>query len=214
MHLGCALYQEQNGKLRILGFGSRTLVGAEKKYHSSKLEFLGLKWAMDHFRDYLYYAEHFDVYTDFNLLTYIKTSCKLNATGQRWVNELANFQFSVKYKPGIQNNVADSLSRFPKSSQDLEGYGKICSVEEVRAIFDGSLNQANGEETWIPLINNITVKEKVEEDQLLYDATNKTIALTTQDSVKAQKEESWIKRLFETKKNGIKLDKSRKKKEK
>ena len=55
--LGCALYQEQNGKLRILGFGSRTLVGAEKKYHSSKLEFLRLKWAFgDHFRDYLYYA--------------------------------------------------------------------------------------------------------------------------------------------------------------
>ena len=65
--LGCALYQEQNGKLRILGFGSRTLVGAEKKYHSSKLEFLGLKWVIgDHFRDYLYYAEYFDVYTDFN----------------------------------------------------------------------------------------------------------------------------------------------------
>lgn len=55
--LGCALYQEQNGKLRILGFGSSTLVGAEKKYHSSKLEFLRLKWAFgDHFRDYLYYA--------------------------------------------------------------------------------------------------------------------------------------------------------------
>ena len=143
--LGCALYQEQNGKLRILGLGSRTLVGAEKKYHSSKLEFLGLKWVIgDHFRDYLYYAEYFDVYTDFNPLTYINTSCKLNATGQRWVNVLTNFQFYVNYQPSIQNNVADLLSRFPKSSQDLEKHGQICSVEEVRAIFDGSFNQANG----------------------------------------------------------------------
>ena len=89
-----------------------TLVGAKKKYPSSKLEFLGLKWAIcDHFRDYMYYAEHFDVYTDFNPLTYIKTSYKLNATGQRWVNELANFQFSLNYKPGIQNNVADFKSQ-------------------------------------------------------------------------------------------------------
>ena len=118
-----------------------------------------------------------------------KTSCKLNATGQRWVNELTNFQFSVTYQPGIQNNVADSLSRFPKSSQDLEEYGKICSVKEVRAIFDGSLNQTNAEETWIPLINNITVKEKGEENQLLYVVIDKAIALTTQDLVKAQKEE-------------------------
>ena len=135
-----------------------------KKYYSWKLEFLGLKWEIcDHFRDYLYYAEHFDVYIDFNPLAYIKTSCKLNATGQRRVNELANFQFSLNYKPGIQNNVADSLSRFQKSSQDLEEYGQICSVEEAIAIFNGSLNQTNGEETWIPLINNTTVKEKGEE---------------------------------------------------
>ena len=111
-------------------------------------------------------------------------------------------------KPGIQNNVADSLSRFPKSSQDLEEYGQTCLVEEVRAIFDGSLNQKNKEETWISLINNITVKEKGEENQLLFDATDKTIVLTTQDLVKAQKEESWIKRLFEIKKNGIKIDKA------
>ena len=113
------------------------------------------------------------------------------------MNELVNFQFSVNYKPGNQNNVPDSLRRFPKSSQDLEKYGQTCSVEEVRAIFDGSLNQTNGEETRTPLIYNITVKEKGEEDQLLYDATDKTIALTTQDLVTAQKEESWIKSLFE-----------------
>ena len=130
------------------------------------------------------------------------------------MNELANFQFSVKYKSGIQNNVADSLSRFPKSSKDLEEYGQLCLVEEVRAIFDGSLNQTNGEETWILLISNITVKEKGEEDQLLYDATDKAIALTTEST--AQKEESSIKRLFEIKKMAARLTNllSRKKKEK
>ena len=44
--LGCGLFQEQEGSIRVIGFGSRTLVGAEEKYHSSKLEFLALKWAM------------------------------------------------------------------------------------------------------------------------------------------------------------------------
>ena len=37
----------------------------------------------------------------------------MNATGQRWINELANFNFSIHYKPGEQNVVADALSRFP-----------------------------------------------------------------------------------------------------
>lgn len=40
--IGGALYQEQKGALRFVGFGSRNLVGAESKYHSSKLEFLAL----------------------------------------------------------------------------------------------------------------------------------------------------------------------------
>ena len=136
MHQAGTKWETQN-----LIFGKRTLVGAEKKQHSLKLEFLGLKWAIcNYLRDCLYYAEHFDVYTDFNPFAYIKNLCKLNVTGQRWVDELAIFQFSVNYKPVIQNNVVDALSRFRKQSQDLEKYGKISSVEEVRAIFDDSLN--------------------------------------------------------------------------
>ena len=89
-------------------------MGSEEKYHSSKFEFLALKWAIcDHFRDCLLYAPESHVYTDYNPLTYIETSSKVNATGQRWINELANFKFSIYYKPRLQNVVADVLSRFP-----------------------------------------------------------------------------------------------------
>ena len=74
--LGGALYQRQDGKLRVIAYGSRTLTAAVRNYHlhSSKLEFLALKWAItEQFRDYLYYAPHFTVYTDSNPLTYILT---------------------------------------------------------------------------------------------------------------------------------------------
>ena len=93
------VYTDASGQgLRCaFGFGSRTLVGAEKKYHSCRLKFLGLNWTIcDHFCDYLYYVELFDVYKDLNPLTYIKISCKFNVTVQRWVNELANFKFSIQ----------------------------------------------------------------------------------------------------------------------
>lgn len=73
--VGAALYQEKDGHLRPIGFGSRTLTPAERNYHlhSGKLEFLPLKWAIcEHFRDYLYFAPHFTVYTDNNPLTYIR----------------------------------------------------------------------------------------------------------------------------------------------
>ena len=50
----------------MLGYGSRTFVRAETKYHTPKLEFLALKWLIcEQFRDYLFYATYFDVYMRF-----------------------------------------------------------------------------------------------------------------------------------------------------
>ena len=88
----------------------------EKNYHTpfGKLEFLALKWAIcEWFCDYLYHALHFTVYTDNTPLTYILTTAKLNATGRRWVAQLAVCNYSIKYRPGRHNVDADSLSRMP-----------------------------------------------------------------------------------------------------
>lgn len=77
--LGAVFYQRQAGKLHVIGFGSRTLTPAECSYHlhSGKLEFLALKWAIcDKFRDYLYYAPTFTVYTDNNPLTYVLSTAR------------------------------------------------------------------------------------------------------------------------------------------
>lgn len=114
--LGAVLYQRQYGKLRVIAYGSLTLTATERNYHlhSGKLEFLALKWSItEKFRDYLYYAHTFTVYSDNNPLTYVLTSAKLNATGCRWVAELADFHFTIKYHPGKENIDADSLSRMP-----------------------------------------------------------------------------------------------------
>ena len=126
--LGAVLYQHQNGLLRVIAYGSRTLSPAEKNYylHSGKLEFLALKWAIcDQFCDYLYYAPSFTVYTDNNPLTYVLSSANLNATGLRWINELADFNFTIRYRPGRVNTDTDSLSRIP----DFESYMGKCTEE-------------------------------------------------------------------------------------
>ena len=109
--LGAVLLQKQeDGKLHPIAYASRALHGSQKNYHSSKLEFLALKWAIiEQFREYLRYKP-FTVRTDNNLLTYIMMMPNLNAMGHRWVNALAGFDFKIEYLKGTDNKVAYVLS--------------------------------------------------------------------------------------------------------
>ena len=80
--LGVVLSQKQSDRwYHPIAFGSCSLTPAEKNYHSSKLEFLTLKWGMtEHFKEYLAYAP-FVVWTDNNPLTYVLTMPNLDAMG-------------------------------------------------------------------------------------------------------------------------------------
>jgi len=151
--LGAVLYQNQDGVMRVIAYASRALSPAEKKYHlhAGKLEFLALKWAVaDHFRDYLYYSPKFTVFTDNNPFTYILTSAKLNATGLRWINELADFLFEIKYRPGKANADADTPSRMPVS---FENYMESCSEVASQDVLDAvtsSIHETNSVQTaWL-----------------------------------------------------------------
>ena len=117
--LGAVLSQKQpDGTLRPVAFGSRTTTTGEKNYHSTKLEFLALKWAIsDEFRDYLI-LNPFLVRTDNNPLTYIFTSPHLDAVGHRWVQQLAGFNFTIEYVKGKNNGAADGMSRIRRLSSD------------------------------------------------------------------------------------------------
>ena len=111
--LGVVLSQKQSdGRYHPVVFGSHSLT-LVKNYHSSKLEFLTLKWSMtEHFKEYLAYAP-FVVRTDNNPLTYVLTTPNLDATGHRWVGVLASFQFELEYQKGADNGAVDALSQVP-----------------------------------------------------------------------------------------------------
>ena len=101
--------------LTVITYASCSLKKSEQKYHSSKLKFLALKWAItDQFHEYLY-SGTFEVHSNNNPLTYVLTTAKLDATGQRWVASLANYNFTITYHSGKHNINADALSRVPWS---------------------------------------------------------------------------------------------------
>ncbi|KAK3090574.1 hypothetical protein FSP39_012793 [Pinctada imbricata] len=124
--LGAVLSQDQEHGRVVLCYASRALRDHEKNmknYSSMKLELLTLKWAVtEKFRDLLIGAK-FIVLTDNNPLSYIQSTAKLGATEAKWVAELAQFTFEIKYRSGKSNTNADSLSRktdHPKETARLE----------------------------------------------------------------------------------------------
>lgn len=133
--LGAVLAQEQNGTERVIAFASRSLRPTERNpanYSSFKLELLAVVWAVtEKFAEYLVGGQ-VDIYTDNNPLAYLETA-KLGALEQRWVARLAQFNYTIHYKPGRSNGNADALSRFPHDQpqedidQRLEEYEVVPS---------------------------------------------------------------------------------------
>ena len=80
--LGAVHSQKQaDGWIHLVAYGSQALTAYKENYHSTKLEFLALKWAItEHFKEYLLY-QPFLVKTDNNPLRCIMTTPNLDATG-------------------------------------------------------------------------------------------------------------------------------------
>ena len=102
--LGAILQQvQEDEKYHPVAYASHALCRSKANYHSSKLEFLALKWAVtQQFKEYLMY-QPFTMQTDNNPLTYVLTTPNLDATRHRWVSALAGFNFRLEYLRSTDN---------------------------------------------------------------------------------------------------------------
>ena len=170
------LYQKQDdGTDHVIAYASCTLSKSEKNYDAHKLEFLALKWSVtERFHEYLYGGE-FEVYTDNKPLTYILTTAKLDATGQRWVASFTNYNFKIFYRSGKLNVEADALSRIPWENTQVDYLEPLI----VQTILQSKLETEMGiPEEYSPL--------KVIQKEILVNSTPK---LTQSEWVKEQWED-------------------------
>ena len=113
--LGATLEQWDGEKWVTIAFASRFWNNHEGKYSTNELELLGVVWATELFKDYLYGAK-FEIVRDHKALLSALNANQSNKTMHsrltRWVNRLLPFNFKIKHIPGKEMGFTDLLSRF------------------------------------------------------------------------------------------------------
>ena len=100
-----------------ISFASRTLTKAERNYSNLEREALAVIFGVKKFHQYLY-GRQFIPETDHKPLESLfnekkATPAMAAARIQRWALTLAAYNYTIKYKPGIEHGNADALSRLP-----------------------------------------------------------------------------------------------------
>jgi transposase InsO family protein len=113
----CLLQEQEDGSLLPCGYYSRTLNTAERNYSTPEKECLAVVWGILLLRPYLERIT-FTVRSDQVALRWLLSFKDPSGRLARWRLRLAEFDFTIQYRPGIKNNLADGCSRVPSDGVD------------------------------------------------------------------------------------------------
>ncbi|CAM8915422.1 unnamed protein product [Rhodiola kirilowii] len=142
--VGAVLGQRIERKPVVIYYASRTLDMAQRNYSTTEKELLAVVFALEKFRSYLL-GTKVVVYSDHAAIRYLMTKKEAKPRLIRWVLLLQEFNVEIKDKKGVENTVADHLSRlireeepaglprsFPMSTSTLSRDG--CLDEEIASV--------------------------------------------------------------------------------
>ena len=110
--VGAVLQQDRGSGLQPIAFMSKKLTGAESRYPVHEQELLAIITALTTWRHYLSgTSTPVRVRTDHKSLIHFQTQPMLSGRQTRWLETLADYDYTIEYVKGEDNEVADALSR-------------------------------------------------------------------------------------------------------
>lgn len=116
--IGSVLSQEQDGKERVIAYGSRSLDKPERNYCVTRREMLAVVYFTKYFKHYLL-GRKFLIRTDHGSLSWLQKFREPDGQIHRWIQQLSQFHFDIQHRPGNKHGNADAMSRLITPSGDI-----------------------------------------------------------------------------------------------
>ena len=126
---GACLSQWQNETHRVIAYISMTFSVTQQNYSTTERELTAIRWAVGNLKSYLY-GTSFIVYSDHKPLIYLNNMRILDSRIARTFEDLADFDFEVRYRLGKDNTIPDILSCLHEDTElendkILSGFQKV-----------------------------------------------------------------------------------------
>ena len=132
--IGAVLGQREDKKAFVIYYASKTLDSAQANYTTTEKEFLGVVFALEKFRSYIV-GSPVTIFTDHAALKYLLSKQDTKPRLTRWILLCQEFNLTIKDKKGVENVVADHLSRLvPESNSHGIPIGDSFPDEQLFAL--------------------------------------------------------------------------------
>ena len=132
--IGAVLGQREDKKAFVIYYASKTLDSAQANYTTTEKEFLAVVFALEKFRSYIV-GSPVTIFTDHAALKYLLSKQDTKPRLTRWILLCQEFNLTIKDKKGVENVVADHLSRLvPESNSHGVPIGDSFPDEQLFAL--------------------------------------------------------------------------------
>lgn len=134
---GIGAVLQQNGK--PIAFTSKALGPRNQALSAYEREMMAIIHAIKKWQTYLH-GRHFIIKTDHHSLKYFLSQRANTPFQQKWVAKLLGFDYEIQYKQGIDNPVADALSRLFDSAVLPEAHFALVELSAISYRYMGWLD--------------------------------------------------------------------------
>ena len=130
--IGAVLSQVQEGKERVIAYGSKTLSKEERRYCVTRRELLAIVHFVKQYRHYLL-GQRFLIRTDHGALKYLLNFKDPQGQMARWLQVLDTYTFDIEHRAGRKHNNADAMSRGPcKQCGDEDCHVRVVTRQQLK----------------------------------------------------------------------------------